>query len=134
MANRLRFIREKVLRITQESFAEKVAERSPEPDRWYLQRVARIESGKTKLNEEMVDDIIRAFPELSPNMLFNQGDDPQDGEFSQAHAVMLTGLKEEEARAFEDVASSLRNAKSDMEREVILRMIGAIGSKGDVKR
>lgn len=66
MINRLKEIREKTLKLSLEEFANQVGENTGKHDKWYFQRVQRIEKGATRLNEDMIEDICAAFPQLQP--------------------------------------------------------------------
>ena len=85
MAHRLKEIREKQLDLSLEKFAEIVGEKTGKQEKWYFQRVARIESGKTRLNDQMIEDICEAFPQISPWHLFA---DPEDV-YPEAHRAIV---------------------------------------------
>lgn len=120
MAHRLREIREKVLELSLEEFAEKVGLGSGKPDKWYLQRVQRIETGQTRLNEDMIDDICKTFPHIEPWHFFKE---PTNERLIDVHSKLLYALGElsepEQEIAVNAFVSGLNISKPEIKKNDI---------------
>lgn len=70
MSHRLKELRKNDLKLSLDRFTEIIGAASENPEKWYPEKISRVERGDTRLNDEIVEAICNAFPGIEPWHLY----------------------------------------------------------------